>query len=324
MKKRCLIITSLTLITFCLYLLGPTNVWAKKTDLTIMTAPPGGLWFTWGTAIMQIFQKNIPELNVSVAPGGGISNQVAIESGRAKIGFCHTPTALLGWRGEAPFKAPTRKVRWFCTVGKGTIQFVTLKEKGIEGIFDLKGKRFATLVKGNAGELASRWVLELYGLSYKDMSTVSHGSFSDLNNMLRDGHADSISFVASVPFGVVMQIAATKPVHLLSLDTDKVQALCAKNPGYAPDIIKAGTYRGQDDQVKTASQFFGCLVSEDLPEDLVYRMAKALIENADQFISSSAPNKWMNPKEIAKNNTGGVVPFHAGALKLYKEKGLID
>ncbi|MBI2881137.1 MAG: TAXI family TRAP transporter solute-binding subunit [Candidatus Tectomicrobia bacterium] len=324
MKRRRVRIVGLFLLPVFLGFLGPGPVAAQRVEIQLMTASPGGVWFTLGTSMTEILQSALPNLSMSVGPGGAITNQMAIEMGRSKMGFVHSVSSIMGWRGEEPFKRPTPKVRWFASIGGAHLHFITLRSANLRFISELKGKRLATLVKGNFGELAARMALEAHGLSYKDMSKVSYGSFQDGINQLRDGHADVFVGMMSVPTGSVMELAATRPVRLLSFAPGKVQALAAKNPGFAPSTVPVGAYQGMDLPAETVTNYYGVLVAADLPESLVYDMAKALMDKADRFISAVAANKWMTAKDLAKNTTSGVIPYHPGAEKLYRERGLLN
>ena len=60
-------------------------------------------------------------------------------------------------------------------------------------------------------------------------------------------------------------------------------------------------------------------VSKDLSEDLVYRMAKSIINNIDAVKAVHKNYETLTPELIA-SDIG--VPMHPGAAKYYKEAGL--
>ncbi|MGA2465115.1 MAG: TAXI family TRAP transporter solute-binding subunit [Thermodesulfobacteriota bacterium] len=60
----------------------------------MMTGPTGGSWIPLGGAIADAIQKEIPGVTMSVAPGGGITNVEALESGKCDIGVPFHPGAL--------------------------------------------------------------------------------------------------------------------------------------------------------------------------------------------------------------------------------------
>ncbi|WP_192868219.1 TAXI family TRAP transporter solute-binding subunit, partial [Calderihabitans maritimus] len=84
----------------------------------------------------------------------------------------------------------------------------------------------------------------------------------------------------------------------------------------------AGTYEGQDEVARTVSQWAVLYVKKDLPEDLVYQLTKVMYENTEQIAQAHARGKQIT----IENATKGIapVPFHPGAARYYREKGLLD
>jgi TRAP-type uncharacterized transport system substrate-binding protein len=62
------------------------------------------------------------------------------------------------------------------------------------------------------------------------------------------------------------------------------------------------------------------IVKKDLPEDLVYQMAKIAYGNTEALTKSFGPLKVMQPNESAI--AGIDVPLHPGAEKFWKEIGV--
>ncbi len=146
----------------------------EKVDIRMMTGPTGGSWIPLGGAIAELIQKSIPGTNVSAAPGGGIANVMAVEEGKTDIGFGNSSSSVDGVAGRTPFKAATKNVRQLANLYPQYFQMVVLEDSGIKSVADLKGKAICPGPKGHTGELLAQQVLQLYGLSYKDMSKVNH------------------------------------------------------------------------------------------------------------------------------------------------------
>lgn len=320
----------LTCVIFFPFLLFSLAVWtpgvtaAERTDIQFMTSSPGGTWFLLGAALSEIIQKRVPDVSMSVGPGGAITNAISIDTGRGKMAMVHNVIAIMGWQGQSPFEKPTKNIRWFVTMGRSHLHFVTLKSANIRSLGDLKGKRLATLIRGNLGELAPRWALEAYGVTYANLAKVSHGSFSDGLNQLRDGHVDAFAAMIDIPAGSVQELASTRAIQVLPLPDDKLAFLAKKNSGFLRAIIPAKAYNGVDEPVPTAQVMYGAVVAANVSESLVHQMAKAVVDDAPKFINTVAANKWMTTKDLAMNPTLGVVPHHPGAEKLYRERGLIN
>lgn len=292
----------------------------EKVDIKMMTGPMGGSWVPLGGAIAELIQKNIPGTTVSVSPGGGIANVVGVEEGKADIGFGNSSSSVDGAVGRAPFKAPTKNVMQLANLYPQYFQMVVLEDSGIKSPADLKGKGICPGPKGHTGELLSQQVLQIHGLSYKDMTKVNHVSYSDAVSLMKDGHADGFLLGTTIPASSILDLATTKKIRLLSLPEDKIRELQKMNVGYLRRSIPSGTYPGVNYDTITVGYFTHLVVSAKLPEMLIYRIAKILSENVERLGDVVKDMKGVTAKDLALDIG---VPFHPGALKYYKEIGVI-
>lgn len=309
------------LIVFVLCLMAPSLAFGQeKVDLKMMTGPMGGSWYPLGGAIAELIQKAIPGTSVSVAPGGGIANIVGVEEGKADIGFGNSCSSVDGVAGRDPFKAPTKNVMQVANLYPQYFQMVVLEDSGIKSVADLKGKRICPGPKGHTGELLSQQVLQVYGLSYKDMRGVDHVGYSDAISLMKDGHANCFLPGTAIPASSILDLATTKKVRLLSLPDDKIKELQKMNVGYIRRVIPAGTYPGVNYDVPGVGYFSHLVISAKLPDPLVYKITKVLSQNVDRLADVMKDMKGVTVKDLALDIG---VPFHPGALKYYKEVGAI-
>lgn len=309
------------LVVLIICLMVPVLAFAQeKVDLKMMTGPMGGSWYPLGGAIAELIQKNIPGSTVSVAPGGGMANVVGVEEGKADIGFGNSSSSVDGVEGRAPFKAPTKNVMQLANLYPQYFQIFVLKDSDIKSVADLKGKSICPGPKGHTGELVSRQILELYGLTYKDMSKVNHVSYSDAGALMKDGHAHAWLPGTTIPASVGLDLATTKGIRLISIPDDKIEGMRKLNVGYLKRVIPAGTYPGVNYDVQTIGYFTHLVISAKLPEALVYKITKILAQHVDRLADVVKDMKGVTVKDLALDIG---VPFHPGALKYYKEVGAI-
>jgi TRAP transporter TAXI family solute receptor len=284
--------------------------------LRFMTGPQGGSWYPLGGAIQSIVEKAVPGASVQVAPGAGISNVRGIQDGKADLGFGNGVSTVDGVAGREPFKSKQDNVCQVATLYFQYFHMVALADSGVKTPADLKGKALTTQQKGNTGEQMTREVLKVYGLDYKAMSKVNHGSYTDSVTQLKDGHAQVFGLITTVPASAVMDLAAARDIRVLEVPDDKLKALQEINRGYDKRIIKAGSYPKQDKDVQTIGTWTHFIASCKLPEDTVYKITKALAENIPTLGAVVAAVKEMTVKDMAIDIG---VPYHPGALKYYKE-----
>ena len=94
-----------------------------------------------------------------------------------------------------------------------------------------------------------------------------------------------------------------------------------KYPFYTKYHILAGTYKGVDADVQTVAVVASFIVSDDLSEDLVYKMTRALFEHADEITIGHPKGAELDPEYSVESIS---IPMHPGAEKYYKEIGVLQ
>jgi len=302
------------------FLLCSSLSFAQKIDLKMMTGPMGGSWYPLGGAIADAIQKEIPGVTMAVSPGGGVGNVEAIEFGKCDIGFSNSSSGVDGVYGRPPFKQKMTQMRQLANLYPQFFQIVVLEGSGIKSVADLKGKAIGPGPKGHTGEFAARQALEIYGLSYKDMSKVHHVGYSDTVSLMKDGHCDGYLLCTTIPASSIMDLASTRKIRLISLPEDKIKAMQKLNAGYIKRVIPKGTYVGVDYDVQGFGFFTHLIISAKLPDDLVYKITKTMVKNLPRYGDVVKDMKGVTPKDLAMDIG---IPFHPGAIKYYKEVGTL-
>lgn len=290
---------------------------AGASELKFMTGPQGGSWIPLGGQLKDLWEKAIPGLSVQQSPGAGIANVRAIEEGKADIGFSNSISAVDAIAGKPPFNKPHHNVCNVATLYPQYYQLVVTADSGVNKISDLKGKSITTQQKGNTGELITRQLLEVNGITYNDVK-VSFVGYTDSVNQMKDGHAVAFGLNTAVPAGAIMDLAAARDIKLID-QSDSIDKMRKLNPGYKLITIPKNSYPKQDQDVHVIGFFTHIVVSCRLPADEVYTMTKEIAANTRTLAHIV--------KDIGKLDVKGMgadigVPFHPGAVKFYKEAGL--
>ncbi len=293
---------------------------AFGTELKLMTGPQGGVWVPLGGQIKDMVEKAMPGTTVQTSPGAGIANVRAIQEGKADIGFGNTIStadAVLG-TGEAPLDKKHDKVCNVATLYPQYFQVVVTADSGINSIKDVKGKGFATQVKGNTGELVARHALKVNGLSYADVKAGFTNSYTDSVEQVKDGRMHMFTLGTGIPASSIMDLASARDVKLLDLaallpDMQKI------NPAYKLVNIPKGTYPKQDADIKTIGYYTHVIAACSLPEDTVYKLTGQLMANKANMSALYKDMASLTPQVMALDIG---VPFHPGAAKWFKEQGI--
>ncbi len=293
---------------------------AGAADMRMMTGPQAGVWVPLGGQLKSIWEKAVPDLNIQALPGAGIANVRAIEQGKAEAGFANTISTAdaVAGTGEPPLDTKHTKICNVATLYPQYFQMVANADAGINTLKDLKGKGFATQVKGNTGELISRHVLRVEGLTYDDVKASFTNSYTDSVEQMKDNRVHVFALGTAIPASSIMDLASARDIKLLDMASiyDDMKKI---NPAYKLVTIPQGTYPKQDKDVQVIGYYTHIIAACSLPEDTVYKMTAALMPNKEALSAVYKGLDALTP-QIMSQDIG--VPFHPGAAKWYKEQGI--
>ena len=289
---------------------------------TLATSQPGGAWYPMAAGLVSMYNDKIPNTVWTVEKGGGSSNNKTLSLEKVEFAWVSGDMMHLARKGEKPFDKKYDQTH-FRVIGQmpaSDSHWVVMKNSSIKSLADLRGKRVAIAKRGSSANRRAFIMLGLYGVTDKDL-TPSYIGDDQASKALVDGRIDaSIDFIPA-PAPPVASLSTTHDIRLLAMEPDKAAELRKKFPYFAPLTIKAGTYRGVDKDVPTFGVPGWYLVLDRVPDDVVYQATKVLFENIKTLMNvhPAFDNIEMNP--IAKSVT--THDLHPGALKYYKEKGVL-
>ena len=288
-------------------------------QVTMMTGPQGGSWIPLGGALKHMWEGAIPGLQIQQQPGAGIANIRGVDEGKAQIGFANSATTVDGLEGRAPYPKKVTKVCQVANLYPQYFQVVALSDANIHSFADLKGKTLVTQPKGNTSEILTGDVLKINGMSYQSLNKVNfQASYTDAVDMMKDGHAQVFTLGTTAPASAIMDLASARDVVMVPVDDKTMAALKKENAGYNKLTIKAGTYPKQDKDVPAIGYTTHIVAACDLPEDVVYKMTKAMATHVDDMAAVVKPIAGLTAKDMAVDIG---VPFHKGAARYYREVG---
>ncbi len=105
------------------------------------------------------------------------------------------------------------------------------------------------------------------------------------------------------------------------MDGPAVAKLVNDNDYYRTATIPGGMYRGSDEDTQTFGVGATFVSSSNVSEEVIYQVTKAVFENFDDFKKLHPAFANLKPEEMIKD--GLSAPLHKGAIKYYKEVGLM-
>lgn len=300
--------------------LAPAAHAQTRINMVLATGGTAGTYYPFGGAIAKIWNSKIPDMNVTAqATGASAENIRLVNKKEAELAMVQSDTADFAYNGSEPFKEKLTKMNAIAVLYPEIIQIVVRAESGINSFADLKGKKVGAGAPGS-GQLANfRQLLEVYGMKWEDVKG-QYLSYSESADQFKDKHIDGFVVVAGVPNAAIMDIGAMHKIKILTIPDDVAGKLTQKYPFLAQAKIPANSYKNQTEEIKSVAVNAVLIVSSEIKEDVVYNLTKALFENQAELARGHAKGKELNLQAAVK---GASIPFHPGAAKYYKEKGVM-
>ncbi|HXZ49780.1 MAG TPA: TAXI family TRAP transporter solute-binding subunit [Usitatibacter sp.] len=294
---------------------------AQQQYINILTGGTSGVYYPLGVAMSQLFTKAIPDAKVSVqSTKASVENLNLLEAGRGELAFTLGDSLSDAWNGnaDAGFKTPLKKLRTVAGIYPNYIQIVASADSGIKTLADLKGKRISVGAPKSGTELNARAVLKAAGLTYADFSKVEYLPFGESVELMKNRQLDVTLQSAGLGVSSLRDLATSIKIVVVPVPPEVVKKV--GDPAYQPSVIPAHTYEGQDQDVPAVAIQNFLVTRVGVPDDVVYKMTKAVFENRDALIAAHSAAKGITKEDALKSLP---VPLHPGAAKYFREIGLL-
>lgn len=295
----------------------------EKVNLSIGTGGTGGVYYPLGGGMANVLSKYVPGMAATAeVTGGSVANLQLIGTGKPYIGLSMTDAALDAYKGVDKFKDKKVELRTLAILYPNRMHVVSIEGTGVNSIKDLKGKRVSTGSPGSATEVMAFRVIEAAGLDKdKDMRRERLGVAESVN-AIKDKKIDAFFWVGGLPTAAVTDLAATPGVKIKMIDHAETVGPMNKKYGnlYVEDVIPKETYSGMAADNKQATVMNILVTHANMSDQTAYNIVKTIFEKQPELVAvhKEAENiKFENQKAAASP-----VPFHPGALKYFKEKGV--
>ncbi len=298
-----------------------TTCGQRETLLSIAAGPSGGSWHPIGGVIGNIINRYVPGVQVNVeTTEGGVQNVRLLGTKQADIGLSIAATALNGYQGDPPYRQSFSNLRTLiATFQLGYLQMVVLEESPLKAVEDIGGQRVVLGPPGHGAIPRQREVYQEMGISFEDFTPI-YLPFRDSLQALGDHRVDASVLYMAPPAPSLLEFAVTNKYRMLPVGDEYTKRVTEKYPYFVSAAISREVY-GLSEDIPTLATSSLILVREDTPEELVYQIAKAILEHLDE-VRAIHPSMEDFSREMAV--LGPVLPFHKGAERYFKETGLLE
>lgn len=322
-RKFTVPVFGIVLLAMLLFVL-PLNAIAAKKRYVFGGGPAGGTFQIVANAI-QVYKpvKNIKDFSVRAqSSAGSIENLRRVNAGKSDFGVVYSGHLYQGRKGMLKHDAKTyNRVLAVGYLYGAPAQLVVRKGSGISSVSDLEGKKVGV---GNAGSGAFA-NCELFfshlGL-WKNVERNAMG-YNDAAAAFGNRQLDAFWLFTAFPSGAVIMASQTNRIDLLSLEAAALNSgFYEKYPYFTKVTIPGGTYRGVDEDRDSFQDSALWVANADVPDDVVYSLLSIIY--SDEGITHMVSQKKTFREMSVENGVNGIVtPMHPGALKFWKEKGVL-
>ncbi|MCB1797245.1 MAG: TAXI family TRAP transporter solute-binding subunit [Gammaproteobacteria bacterium] len=306
--------------------LGAVGTASAENFITIGTGGVTGVYYPTGGAICRLVNKGRKEHGVRCSvesTGGSVYNLNTIRAGELDMGVAQSDWQYHAYHGTDKFaeQGPDKELRAVFSIHPEPFTVVARADSGIKTFDDLKGKRVNVGNPGSGQRGTMEVVMTAKGWANEDFKLVSELKAAEQSQALCDNKIDAMVYVVGHPNGSIKEATTSCDTVLVPVEGPVIDKLIADNPYYRAAVIPGGMYTGSANDVTTFGVAATFVSSTRTPSETVYQVVKAVFDNFDDFRKLHPSFEHLTKEEMVK--AGLSAPLHDGALKYYKEAGLM-
>ena len=312
---------------------GVANAQLSNTNLTLCGASPGGMWSLVGAGVDAAIKTAYPGSTATYqTSSGGPANVVQVTDGKCNLGIANDGDLAAARSGKEPFKQKYDGMRaiavmfdWLPLMWVARKDFA--EKYGITSVQDLVEKKPPVrLVFNRKGLLTSAITdaqLQAMGVTADDIKSwggsLQYQASGEQTNLMKDGRVDMMANTIFEGHRSLAEIAMS--TDLVMLSTPKVANDAVIEEFYVkPWVIAKDKHEWQTSDAVTVTTGVVLFADKNMSDETAYQITKAIIDNPSKVQDVSAAMKPFKPSIMTDQK---VIAFHPGAIKAYKEAGLM-
>jgi len=296
--------------------------------IRIGTSERDGTFYSQGMALKAVWEKttSLKGIEVLASNSASIENANRLHAGEIEFGFMASNWIGRAKNGEPPFAQPI-DIRMVAPMNAGPLFFVTRADSGIRTVADLRGKRVVVGMKTSGMVQHAHNIFPVLGMSFADFTPV-YLDFAAGADALAAGEADA-QFQCPIPNKVMTELAERIDVRVLSYPGDALDRLMRAVLFYRPVMMRKGAIRGLAEDVAQPAVVNILATHARVAEATVAEAVGAILAGAAELgrlnplfaglADLFEPLRHEGPPAL---EFGGVA-LHSGALRAYREAGLL-
>jgi TRAP transporter TAXI family solute receptor len=314
------------------------SVSAQPYNLTIAGYSPGGLVSTVGAGLDRALNAAYPGSTVTYqTSSGGLANALLLSQKKVPLALIADHELNVVLKGRPPMRQAITDIRLLFHPYSPSSRFQATHflankdwadKHGIKTFADVVAKkppmRIAVNRPGNLDGDVSLAVMSAYGVSQDDVKKwdgqVVRAASQEITSLMLDRRLDVASFGISINHPRIREMANGLELVMLPL-TEESAKKAADELGGKTCTIKPSDYKFLAVETPSICIGMSVLVRQDMDEQTAYNVTKGITDNLDKY---KAAHRLLETAVTLQSFTEkGLAPFHPGAEKYFREKGLL-
>ena len=330
MKRNSAILLIACFLISLLFSAGRAEPQPGTVFITIGSGDVTGVYFPTGLTIAKMMNSKRGEYGIRASvesTRGSIFNVNALIAGYMEFGLVQSDIQYEAFHGLGPWegKGPQKDLRAVFGIHHESLCLVAAVDSGIEKLTDLKGKRVNLGNPGSGQYRNSLDAIESVGINPDRDLIPTKLRATEAPALLHDNRIDAFFCTVGHPSETLQQaVAGPRKVRFIPITGPEVDRLIAEKSYYTMTTLPVGQFY-PDSENSGNVQTFGVIAtlctSAHVPDHVVYLLTKEVFENFEHFKSQHPAYAGLTKKGML---VGLSAPLHPGALKYFREAGLIQ
>ena len=263
----------------------------------------------------------------SGSQGGSWYHPDTLQNGEGYFGLVYSGVGYQAYLGEGDYTESHDNLNAVISMYSMPFLIVALSgDESVNSVYDLSDKNLSLGKAGQTGYTIAQAVLKAHGIDLEGDSFTGMNSFlgdSERMDMLRDRQLDAITGLLPLDNSTLQSMSMTPGIKLISMDENVIGEIQADVPGLEKITIAPHSFdENQEEEIVTVAAITSLYCRDDLDEELVYNITKAIYENASTLYQYFGEENSV----IVNDPLAGIdekMPVHPGAERFYREIGII-
>ncbi|OEF22985.1 TAXI family TRAP transporter solute-binding subunit [Vibrio rumoiensis] len=298
----------------------------KRIYITIGTGAVTGVYYPAGSSICKLINKGRQQHHIRCSiesTAGSVDNIDALRMGKMDAVISQSDWQYQASKGYPDFKnkTPYSNMRALFSLYSEPFNVIARNDSGIKTLSDLAGKRVNIGNIGSGDRATMDMVMKQFSWTNKSFSLVTELTGASRAQALCDNQIDAFISILGHPNASIKEATTSCGAKLIPTTSKAIDDLVSTHPYYAYTSVPANLYPNNDKDIKSFGMLSVVSVDSELSEEIAYNITKAVFDNFDTFKRLHPAFALLKKENMVKD--GISVPLHPGAIRYYKEVGLL-